>query len=125
MAKRQTRRGVSLNRGVYERLSQVCAAHNASMASVVETLIRHWLELGTFADGEAAFSDELVVGVKATPAPSPAIVARRQSSLRLTLDARKVEQLRRDFEARANANPCRREQCSILGLHPAHGEARE
>lgn len=111
MAKVQSRRGVSLNRAVHDQLSRVCAARGIAMASVVERLIKQWLELGTFADGSVPIvPDEVVVGVTARPAQKlPAIDTRKAA-----------EALKADYEARAAKNPCRRERCGILGLHPAH-----
>lgn len=120
MAKKQTRRAVSLNRAVYDALKAACAKHRVSASSVVNTLITRWLELGTVTDGYVVVPDEIVVDVKARPVPRHEHLGKQQLA---QLEWRKQEQLRRDFEQRANANPCRRERCAIVGLHPAHDEA--
>ena len=43
MAKKQTRRSVSLNRGTYERLKAYCETNNLSMSEFVETRLGDFL----------------------------------------------------------------------------------
>jgi hypothetical protein len=63
MAKHQTRRGVTLNRDVYERLKNYCAAVPIPMAALVEDLIRAHLARGVVvaAPPQAAQSHRVTV----------------------------------------------------------------
>jgi hypothetical protein len=58
MAKKQTRRSISVSRTTYERLKAFCEANNISMSQLVETRVNDFL-------GEGA------VVIPATPGPSP------------------------------------------------------
>ncbi|MFN0252100.1 MAG: hypothetical protein ACKV2T_34810 [Kofleriaceae bacterium] len=66
MAKKQTRRSISVSRTTYERLKAFCEANNISMSQLVETRVNDFLGEGT------------VPAVTITPtAPRPAAPAPR------------------------------------------------
>ena len=47
MAKKQTRRSISVSRTTYERLKAFCEANNISMSQLVETRVNDFLGDGT------------------------------------------------------------------------------
>jgi hypothetical protein len=59
MAKKQTRRSISVSRTTYERLKAFCEANNISMSQLVETRVNDFLGEGT-------------TTITPRPAPSPA-----------------------------------------------------
>ena len=63
MAKKQTRRSISVSRTTYERLKAFCESNNISMSQFVETRV------GDFLGQNEGPLDELV---PATPRPAPA-----------------------------------------------------
>jgi len=65
MAKKQTRRSISVSRSTYERLKAFCEANNVSMSQLVETRVNDFL--GT--DGAA---DTARAVLRPLPPPSPA-----------------------------------------------------
>src|SRR5688572_28913731 len=60
MAKKQTRRSISVSRTTYERLKAFCEANNISMSQLVETRMNDFLGEGTVA-----------ITPRPTPAPAP------------------------------------------------------
>ncbi len=46
MAKKQTRRSISVSRSTYERLKAFCEANNVSMSQLVETRVNDFLGTG-------------------------------------------------------------------------------
>ncbi len=60
MAKKQTRRSISVSRMTYERLKAFCEANNISMSQLVETRVNDFL-------GEGSVT---VTDVRPTPAPT-------------------------------------------------------
>jgi hypothetical protein len=70
MAKKQTRRSISVSRSTYERLKAFCEANNVSMSQLVETRVNDFL------GGEIpAEQVRPVVPRPAIPAPSPSVGA--------------------------------------------------
>lgn len=67
MAKKQTRRSISVSRTTYERLKQFCEANNVSMSQFVETRVGDFLGEGS---GEQ-------VHLERTERPAPAPMAPR------------------------------------------------
>ena len=66
MAKKQTRRSISVSRMTYERLKAICEANNISMSQLVETRVNDFL-------GEGSVT---VTDIRPTQAPSrPAMPA--------------------------------------------------
>lgn len=66
MAKKQTRRSISVSRTTYERLKAFCEANNVSMSQFVETRVGDFL-------GEGATVAVIPTTPRpATPSPSPA-----------------------------------------------------
>lgn len=59
MAKKQTRRSISVSRTTYERLKAFCEANNISMSQLVETRVNDFL-------GEGSVT---VTDIRPTPAP--------------------------------------------------------
>ena len=47
MAKKQTRRSISVSRTTYERLKAFCETNNISMSQLVETRVNDFLGTGT------------------------------------------------------------------------------
>lgn len=62
MAKKQTRRSISVSRTTYERLKAFCESNNISMSQFVETRV------GDFLGGEATTTVEVT---RPAPAPRP------------------------------------------------------
>jgi hypothetical protein len=62
MAKKQTRRSISVSRTTYERLKAFCESNNISMSQFVETRVGDFLGQG---------GEPTVELVRATPAPRP------------------------------------------------------
>jgi len=60
MAKKQTRRSISVSRTTYERLKAFCEANNISMSQLVETRVNDFLGEGT-----------TTITPRPTPAPAP------------------------------------------------------
>jgi hypothetical protein len=73
MAKKQTRRSISVSRSTYERLKAFCEANNVSMSQLVETRVNDFLG----GDGPT----ETVRVVAPAPAPAPALASRPAPSL--------------------------------------------
>jgi hypothetical protein len=63
MAKKQTRRSISVSRTTYERLKAFCEANNVSMSQLVETRVNDFL-------GEGAPSPTTIPSSPAAPRPS-------------------------------------------------------
>lgn len=74
MAKKQTRRSISVSRTTYERLKAFCEANNISMSQLVETRVNDFL-----GDSSPASSTGVTVGSSITP---PALGAAMGSSMR-------------------------------------------
>ena len=71
MAKKQTRRSISVSRTTYERLKAFCEANNISMSQFVETRV-----------GDFLGSNETIPGPTITPtAPRPAPAPRPVASI--------------------------------------------
>jgi hypothetical protein len=66
MAKKQTRRSISVSRTTYERLKAFCEANNISMSQFVETRVGDFLGEGT------ATATVVPTTPRPTPAPAPA-----------------------------------------------------
>ena len=62
MAKKQTRRSISVSRTTYERLKAFCEANNISMSQLVETRVNDFL-------GEGATPSTTTTVIPATPRP--------------------------------------------------------
>jgi hypothetical protein len=76
MAKKQTRRSISVSRSTYERLKAFCEANNISMSQFVETRVGDFL-------GEGASTGTVTTAIPTTPrptAPAPAKPAAPTSS---------------------------------------------
>ncbi|HLL21960.1 MAG TPA: hypothetical protein VK427_07510, partial [Kofleriaceae bacterium] len=67
MAKKQTRRSISVSRTTYERLKAFCEANNISMSQLVETRVNDFLGEG------------VAVTIAPRPTPSPMPSAMRPS----------------------------------------------
>lgn len=128
MGRIQTRRSVSLNGKLHARLAAKCAAYGLAQASVIELLVEQWLDTVQDLTPLQPLPEEEVarVAVKASPAPKEEHVVQRATSLRLTMDKRRADAAER---ARAEAirlaaeDPCRRDGCAIIELHP-HSDPR-
>lgn len=66
MAKKQTRRSISVSRTTYERLKAFCETNNISMSQFVETRV------GDFLGGDGTTSIQPAQPRPMTPAPGPA-----------------------------------------------------
>jgi hypothetical protein len=56
MAKKQTRRSISVSRTTYERLKAFCETNNISMSQLVETRVNDFLGPGEFAGASGSFA---------------------------------------------------------------------
>jgi hypothetical protein len=70
MAKKQTRRSISVSRTTYERLKAFCEANNISMSQLVETRVNDFLGEGSGAVTTTIPAPRPVVPVPARPAPA-------------------------------------------------------
>ena len=66
MAKKQTRRSISVSRTTYERLKAFCESNNISMSQFVETRV------GDFLGGDGTATVDLTRPVAPRPMPAPA-----------------------------------------------------
>lgn len=92
MAKKQTRRSISVSRGTYERLKAFCEANQVSMSQFVETRV------GDFLGSDKETADGAV--------PMPAVVAKPVGTPRPSRSERteRIERVER-IEASASASP--------------------
>jgi len=67
MAKKQTRRSISVSRTTYERLKSFCETNNISMSQFVETRVGDFLGQG----GEATLTVDITRPAAPRPAPIP------------------------------------------------------
>ncbi len=72
MAKKQTRRSISVSRGTYERLKAFCEANHVSMSQFVETRVGDFL-------GEGSAQATLVV-TSAPSAPAPTVAVAKPAA---------------------------------------------
>lgn len=77
MAKKQTRRSISVSRTTYERLKAFCEANNISMSQLVETRVNDFLGEGsvTVTDirpAQAPTRPAMPAPVRPQPGPAPA-----------------------------------------------------
>jgi hypothetical protein len=73
MAKKQTRRSISVSRMTYERLKAFCEANHVSMSQLVETRVNDFLGL----EGHVEVSRPVAAIEASAPAPAPALVPAR------------------------------------------------
>ena len=72
MAKKQTRRSISVSRTTYERLKAFCEANNISMSQLVETRVNDFLGEGAApASTPVLHSDRPMAPRPMPPAPAP------------------------------------------------------
>jgi hypothetical protein len=112
MAKKQTRRSISVSRITYERLKAFCESNNISMSQLVETRVNDFLGPGEIVAGGTAPN----VGVIGTPSglqPRPVVPQRPMAS---ALPARPME-ARPVSHASAVAPGA---AAATAGAHPAH-----
>ena len=76
MAKKQTRRSISVSRTTYERLKAFCEANNISMSQLVETRVNDFLGEGT-----TTITPRPDTYRPPTPSPQPARPAPTTSSI--------------------------------------------
>jgi hypothetical protein len=72
MAKKQTRRSISVSRTTYERLKAFCESNNISMSQFVETRVGDFLGQG----GEAMTTVDITRPAAPRPAPVPSAPSR-------------------------------------------------
>ncbi|MDX2092719.1 MAG: hypothetical protein SFX73_32940 [Kofleriaceae bacterium] len=77
MAKKQTRRSISVSRTTYERLKAFCEANNISMSQLVETRVNDFL-------GEGVAAPPVAVSLAPRPGVSVASVATAPAAPRPT-----------------------------------------
>ena len=79
MAKKQTRRSISVSRTTYERLKAFCEANNVSMSQLVETRVNDFL--GDSPAGRTGATGEVTFTPRPTPqAPAPSAYTPRPPS---------------------------------------------
>jgi hypothetical protein len=64
MAKKQTRRSISVSRTTYERLKAFCESNNISMSQLVETRVNDFLGPGEIASGTATAPNAGAIGAQ-------------------------------------------------------------
>jgi hypothetical protein len=69
MAKKQTRRSISVSRSTYERLKAYCEASNISMSQLVETRVNDFLGEGVSAPAHQQVIVQMPIAPRPTPAP--------------------------------------------------------
>jgi len=82
MAKKQTRRSISVSRTTYERLKQFCEANNVSMSQFVETRVGDFLGEGSSEQVhlERQERPERPAPTPMAPRPQPAPMAQRMDT---------------------------------------------
>jgi len=75
MAKKQTRRSISVSRTTYERLKAFCESNGISMSQFVESRV------GDFLEGSDASSTPMAAATTPRPAPRPALLASSRDDL--------------------------------------------
>jgi hypothetical protein len=76
MAKKQTRRSISVSRTTYERLKAFCETQNISMSQFVETRV------GDFLSSPGVDAPAAVAEARPRPAPPPRPIAQRAEPIR-------------------------------------------
>lgn len=82
MAKKQTRRSISVSRTTYERLKAFCEANNVSMSQLVETRVNDFLGDGVSVSVPTTSTPRPVTPATSAPRPvstSPAAAPAKQS----------------------------------------------
>ena len=74
MAKKQTRRSISVSRTTYERLKAFCEANNISMSQLVETRVNDFL-----GDGVPATTTTIPSSIPSAPRPAAPVAPRPTS----------------------------------------------
>ena len=72
MAKKQTRRSISVSRATYERLKSYCETNGMSMSQFVETRVGDFLGRSFRRPQEAAAEQVIIPSAPAVAAPPPA-----------------------------------------------------
>ena len=72
MAKKQTRRSISVSRSTYERLKAFCEANNISMSQFVETRVGDFLGEGSGTTSVVPLQPRPTMPSAPRPAPAPA-----------------------------------------------------
>jgi hypothetical protein len=75
MAKKQTRRSISVSRTTYERLKAFCEANSISMSQLVETRVNDFLGEGVVVAIPASITPSAPRPMAPAPAPRPAPIA--------------------------------------------------
>lgn len=119
MAKKQTRRSVSVSRTVYDAAAKLAAARGVSIASLVEAGLRmqgleapegvHYDPVSRSMVADIATRERFGMTVRQALAVKPVA----------TPSFADVEQRAREHEQHALEHPCRAEYCRITGLHAA------
>ena len=110
MAKKQTRRSISVSRITYERLKAFCESNNISMSQLVETRVNDFLGPGEIVAGTATAPN---VGVIGAPPARPVVPQRPMPS---ALQARPM-----DARPVSHASPVAPGAASPTGgAHPVH-----
>lgn len=71
MAKKQTRRSISVSRSTYERLKAFCETNNISMSQLVETRVNDFLGAGEVVPASMPAPMASVMPPRTMPAPAP------------------------------------------------------
>lgn len=141
MAKRQTRRSVSLNATVYREALSEAHRRGQSLAQLVTDLLRGAVPALPFAphnehaavatamfERSRQIAAEVRQAVKVPVCTAPAS-RMNAAEVRAVLDrqnALRADELMRQAAMRAESNPCRRDYCSIVEVHaaddPRHGK---
>jgi len=82
MAKKQTRRSISVSRTTYERLKAFCETNNISMSQLVETRVNDFLGEGVAVPTTQQPSTPRATPAPARPAPTPTRPATETSAAR-------------------------------------------
>jgi hypothetical protein len=77
MAKKQTRRSISVSRTTYERLKAFCETNHISMSQLVETRVNDFLGNDFVAPGAPAMAPNATIATSAVSASSGLIAAAR------------------------------------------------
>ena len=131
MAKKQTRRSLSLNRLVYLEVMRVAHEAGVSAAEWLTELIRERIpglpKSLHFDPVKREYRSRRLIVHAIAPTPDISAATAMNEAIRgtvrkppaIVLSTEDVERRQHEHEQQALANPCRRDYCRIMGLHAA------
>lgn len=140
MAKRQTRRSISVSKEVFYRAQALAREQEMSLSQLIETMLRG--ELGLPPNEYSPSVRKTQREKRERMAQESKEIIRQRAEERAELHQQKWQEDKKkreraiaeetsrraiektaEYERRTFENPCREEKCHIIGAHPAHEDA--